>query len=191
MATQNITQIIADAANAAGIDATLAINVAVAESSLNPNAVSPAGAQGLFQLMPATAKQLGVTNPFDPTQSAQAGTRYLAQLLAQFNGDETSALAAYNWGPGNVANAQAQYGAAWLTYAPAETQNYVSKILGGQPGFTATVTPDSIANGFVSAVGGAAQSAGSLLFGLTPQQLGLIAAIGFAAYLLLGELFGD
>ena len=83
-----------------------------------------------MQLMPATAAQLGVTNPFDPTQNITAGISYLKALLTQFGGDTASALAAYNWGPGNVAAAQAAYGDSWLNYAPSETQNYLTKIMG-------------------------------------------------------------
>ena len=188
MASTNITQIIADAANAAGIDPTLAINVAVAESSLNPAAVSPAGAQGLFQLMPATARQLGVTNPFDPVQSAAAGTQYLAQLLAMFNGDETKALAAYNWGPGNVTNAIAQYGDAWLSYAPTETQNYVSKILGGQQ-FTPSFAPAAaVAAAGSNFVNNAAQSATNFLTGLSPAQLALLGGAALVAWYFITEL---
>src|ERR1035441_2247048 len=77
--------------------------VAQAESSFNPNAVSPAGAQGLLQLMPATGAALGVTNPFDPTQNANAGAQYLSQMYAKY-GDWNTALIAYNEGPGNLAS---------------------------------------------------------------------------------------
>jgi len=82
---------------------------------------SPAGALGVMQLMPATAAGLGV-DPTDTAQNVQGGVRYLAQLLNQFNGDQTLALAAYNWGPANV---QKNGASNW----PAETANYVSSIL--------------------------------------------------------------
>lgn len=122
--------LVASIATSLGVDPNLAVAVAQQESGFNPNALSSAGAQGEMQLMPATAAQLGVTNPFDPTQNITAGISYLKALLTQFGGDTASALAAYNWGPGNVAAAQAAYGDSWLNYAPSETQNYVTKIMG-------------------------------------------------------------
>jgi soluble lytic murein transglycosylase-like protein len=86
-----------------GVPLSLLTSVAKAESSFNPAAVSPAGAQGLMQIMPATGASLGVSNPFDPTQSANAGAQYLAQLYQQY-GDWNTALIAYNEGPGNLAS---------------------------------------------------------------------------------------
>jgi soluble lytic murein transglycosylase-like protein len=111
-----------------GVDLNLALAVAQQESGFNPNAVSSAGAIGVFQLMPATAAQLGV-NPYDAQKNIQGGITYLRQMLSMF-GDPATALAAYNWGPGAVRNAQAAYGADWLSHAPAETQNYVARIMG-------------------------------------------------------------
>lgn len=84
------------------IDKNLLIAVAQAESSLNPNAVSSAGAVGIMQLMPVTAKDLGVTNRYDPQQNIDGGAKYLSILLKEFNGDMPKALSAYNAGPGNV-----------------------------------------------------------------------------------------
>lgn len=126
----SIAALVQAAAAQYGVDPTLALAVAQQESGLNPNATSSAGAQGVMQLMPATAASLGVTNAYDPTQNINAGVRYLASLISQYGGDTTKGLAAYNWGPGNLNNAIAAYGGNWLSAAPAETQNYVAAITG-------------------------------------------------------------
>jgi soluble lytic murein transglycosylase-like protein len=91
------------------------------ESNFNPNAVSRKGAMGLMQLMPATARQLKVKNPFDPEQNVDAGVRHLKQLLESYGGDVKLTLAAYNAGAGAVARSSGvpHY---------AETQNYVRRI---------------------------------------------------------------
>jgi hypothetical protein len=137
-----IPQIIANAANANGVPPALALAVASRESSLNPAAVGSAGEQGLFQLMPGTAKQYNVGNPFDPAENADGGTAYLADLYAQY-GNWPAALTAYNWGPGNFAAAGNNVNAA-----PASTQAYVSSILGSAAlPAQVTVTPSSIASG--------------------------------------------
>lgn len=129
-----------------GVDPALAIEVARAESGLDPNVGdSPAGAIGLFQLEPATAAQLGV-NPRDVMQNIAGGIRYLGMMLAQF-GSIPAALAAYNWGPGNLGGAMQQYGTAWAQHLPAETSNYVAKIMRNLASYTATITPASVANG--------------------------------------------
>ena len=93
---------IADAAKTHGVDPRLVAAVARRESALNPAAVSPVGACGLMQLMPATARFLGVSNVFDVRENVSGGARYLRTLLDTFNGDLDLTLAAYNAGPGAV-----------------------------------------------------------------------------------------
>jgi soluble lytic murein transglycosylase-like protein len=115
-------QQIDSAAQTYGIDPAILKGLIKQESGFNPNAGSPAGAQGLTQLMPGTAAALGVTDVHDPAQSIDGGARYLKQQLDRFGGDYSKALAAYNAGPGAVQ----RYGGV-PPYA--ETQNYVKSIL--------------------------------------------------------------
>jgi soluble lytic murein transglycosylase-like protein len=93
---------VAAAASEFGVDPSLLRAVIHAESAFNPNAISDKGAEGLMQLIPGTASDMGVNNPFDVTQNIRGGAQYLAGLLKQFNGDERMATAAYNAGPQNV-----------------------------------------------------------------------------------------
>jgi soluble lytic murein transglycosylase-like protein len=93
---------VAAAATEFGVDPSLLRAVIHAESAFNPNAISDKGAEGLMQLIPGTASDMGVSNPFDVTQNIRGGAQYLAGLLKQFKGDERMATAAYNAGPQNV-----------------------------------------------------------------------------------------
>lgn len=119
--TTSLDGIFQKAADTYQISANLIKAVAKAESEFNPNAVSRCGAQGVMQLMPATAASLGVKDSFDPEQNIMGGAKYLSQLLDKYEGNVSYALAAYNAGSGNVA----KYGGI----PPfKETQNYVKKI---------------------------------------------------------------
>lgn len=111
------------AARAAGVDASLLHAVIRAESAYNPKAVSPKGAAGLMQLMPATARRYGVADRFDPDQNVLGGALYLRDLLARFDGQLELALAAYNAGEGAVQ----KYGGRVPPYA--ETQRYVPQVM--------------------------------------------------------------
>ncbi|HEX4691521.1 MAG TPA: lytic transglycosylase domain-containing protein [Solirubrobacteraceae bacterium] len=109
------------AAKRHGLDPALLAGLIRQESGFNPNAGSSAGAQGLAQLMPATARGLGVTDPLDPAQSIEGGAKYLAAQMQRFGGDVPRALAAYNAGPGAVE----RFGGV-PPYT--ETQNYVRSV---------------------------------------------------------------
>ena len=115
------TAALAQAAAAANVSPTLLSALVWQESRWNPQAMSPKGAMGLAQLMPGTARDLGV-NPADPVQNLHGGARYLRQMLDRFGGDVERALAAYNAGPGRVSNSRG-------VPAIAETQNYVASIV--------------------------------------------------------------
>ena len=105
-----------------GVSKSLVLAVISTESAGNGSAVSPKGARGLMQLMPGTARAFGVTNVYDPHQNIFAGTKFLSNLLKQFNGDESLALAGYNAGPGAVAKYNG------IPPYP-ETEDYVRKVL--------------------------------------------------------------
>lgn len=126
--------LIRDAAKRHGVDENLALSIAQTESSGKTNAVSPKGAKGLFQLMPDTAKDLGVADPFDSAQNIDGGVRYLKQLSDRHKGDVDKTLASYNWGMGNVER-------EGLEKAPTETKNYI-KTIKGKLGLNSAVAPE-------------------------------------------------
>jgi soluble lytic murein transglycosylase-like protein len=111
------------ASRANGVEGELVHAIIWAESSYNPNAVSPAGAAGLMQLMPETARSYGVRNVFDPAENIHAGVKIMRQLLAKFGGDPELALAAYNAG----ANAVIRAGNRIPPHP--ETEAYVPKVM--------------------------------------------------------------
>lgn len=118
---QQFVEPINRAARQHGVDPALIRAVIHAESAFRPNALSPKGAQGLMQLMPATAKDLAVQDPLIPEQNIDAGVRYLAQLLAEHQGNTRLATAAYNAGPGAVRRHQG--------VPPfAETRTYIERV---------------------------------------------------------------
>ena len=111
-----------EAASKYGVDAKFLKAIAKCESDFSTECTSRSGAMGIMQLMPQTAASLGVTNAYDPYQNIMGGARYISEKLAQYNGDKSLALAAYNAGSGNVA----KYGGI----PPfKETQNYVAKVM--------------------------------------------------------------
>ncbi|HHL7387887.1 TPA: transglycosylase SLT domain-containing protein [Escherichia coli] len=126
-------------------------SVAITESGGNQFAVSGAGAQGMFQFMPGTARDMGLrgNDVFDPIKSAEAAARYLSMLLQKNGGDLGKALASYNWGIGNVQ----KYGMALM---PQETRQYIPKVLSNMPGAGAQVNQQNTYNIY----GGNAQEIG-------------------------------
>lgn len=115
----DLERLIAGACATTGDDPALVKAIVANESGFNPAATSPVGAQGLMQLMPGTAAEVGVRDAYDPAQNIAGGTRYLAHLLQRFNGDVPTAVAAYNAGPEAIARGE----------MPTETQHYVRSVM--------------------------------------------------------------
>jgi soluble lytic murein transglycosylase-like protein len=122
LAPAELDVLIGEASHEHGVEVDLVREVARQESAFRPCAVSPKGAQGLMQLMPATQADLAVRDPFDPRESLMAGTRLLRQLLDRYHGDLALALSAYNAGPARVDRTMS-------VPEILETQNYVAGIL--------------------------------------------------------------
>jgi hypothetical protein len=119
-AKDDIDDIISNAAERFSVDPDLIRGVIKAESNFNRNSTSSKGAMGLMQLMPKTARDLGVKDPYDPYENVMGGTRYLKGLLDRYDGNVDRALAAYNWGMGNVERNPGKL--------PRETRTYISRI---------------------------------------------------------------
>lgn len=115
-----IENIITHASKTYDVDPDLIKAVVKAESDFDVDSTSSKGAMGLMQLMPETAKELGVRNSYDPVENIMAGTRYLKSLLDRYDGNVTLALAAYNWGMGNVERHPERL--------PRETQTYIARV---------------------------------------------------------------
>jgi hypothetical protein len=113
-------RIIGCASEKYGVDADLIKAVIKAESDFDTKATSDKGAMGLMQLMPETAQDLGVKNPYNPVENIMGGTRYLKMLLDRYHGDTNVALAAYNWGMGNVERHPDRL--------PEETKTYIARV---------------------------------------------------------------
>jgi len=120
--TSEIAKMVQVAAQKYGVDPKLALAVAKTESNMTADAVSSAGAVGVMQLMPETARAMGVRNIYDPRENIDGGVKYLKQMLTTFNGDIEKSVAAYNAGPSAVTK--------YAGVPPySETQAYVGKVL--------------------------------------------------------------
>lgn len=123
---ERLAPLLGQAATREGLRLEVLRSVVEQESGFRPCAVSPKGAMGLMQLMPATAQRFGVLDPFDPKQNIDSGAKFLKQLLTRYGGDLAKALAAYNAGPAKV---DASGGIPRI----AETVNYVQEVMGNLP----------------------------------------------------------
>lgn len=188
----SVAQAIIVAAQQQGIDPSLALEVANAESGMNPNVSDgAAGEIGIFQILPSTAAGLGI-NARDPQQNIQGGVTLLRQLLSRY-GDPAKALAAYNWGPGSATNPRldavlAVYGSDWFSHIPSSTQAYINKILGNlQSQYTPAFNPASSQTSFVTgstlaippASDSSAVSTDGSIWGTVAFAVAIVLGIGF------------
>lgn len=142
--SQELDTIFQKAADTYGVDVNLLKAIAKTESNFTADATSSAGAMGIMQLMPNTAKALGVSNPYDAEESIMGGAKYISQMLKKYDGDVKLALASYNAGPGNVA----KYGGI----PPfKETQNYVTKVISAYQGNSSSTTSTTKTNTTIAA----------------------------------------
>jgi membrane-bound lytic murein transglycosylase D len=182
----SIANVIVAAAQAAGIDPKLAIEVATAESGMNPNTPDGSSSEiGIFQIMPSTGAALGYTvdQLRDPIQNIQAGVTYLRQFLSKY-GDPAAALAAYNCGPGCVDAALARHGSDWFSHIPPSTQGYINKILGNvQTQYAASVGPIPVPAVFATSIPALAPSSGMSIW----TQVAIAVGVIFGISLLLSE----
>jgi hypothetical protein len=163
----NLDDIFQKASDTYGVSTQLLKAVAKAESNFNPTAESSSGAKGIMQLMPGTAKSLGVTDVFDPEQNIMGGAKYLSQMISQVHGNVEVGLAAYNAGPGAV---QKYHGIPPYK----ETQNYIAKVMDYcNDNLVAGTTSVSGASGTADAVNAvnAAGSATDPLAGISAKDL--------------------
>ena len=174
---------ITQAANSAGVPAWLALAIAQRESGFDNRAVGTSGEIGIFQLMPSTARQLGV-DPTDPTQNIAGGVAYLGQLLRTFGGDVQKAAAAFNCGPTCVANAVSSGGDGWAALIPSSTQSYVIGITGSLPSAAPAVQSASVIP-TLPLPGTQAPGSGAIAFDWEPWAM---AGAGLFTFLLLRRI---
>ena len=124
----SIDEAIANASRKYGVDANLIKAVIKQESDFNPNSTSSAGAEGLMQLMPGTASELGVTDPYNVDQNVDGGTKYLKEMLNMYGNCKELALAAYNAGSGTL-QSRGVSSVSGISKLPYETRDYVQKVM--------------------------------------------------------------
>lgn len=123
-----INEAVRKASQKYGVDSNLIMAVIKQESDFNPNSVSEAGAEGLMQLMPGTASELGVSNSYNIEENVDGGTRYLRSLLNMYADNKQLALAAYNAGPGTL-QSRGVSNVSGISRLPYETRDYVNKVM--------------------------------------------------------------
>lgn len=190
--TESMDSIFEEASARYGVPVSLIKAVAKAESGFDTNAVSKAGAMGVMQLMPATARSMGVTNPFDARQNIMGGTKCLKEHLERFGGDVSLALAAYNAGPNSVR----KYGGI-PPYK--ETQNYIQKVfsfMNGSPIYAGKTVNTGSANLLSGLYGSSSSGYGSdqllSLYGSYANSVGSLSGLSSdSSSGLLGGSYGQ